>query len=185
MSDSLDSNAGKKKFVRSSESLAFERMWLDLPCNGLIPERVSFRPSLARTFLRHVVLAQLPSPSEPGLRLRVVGDAILQQVQGNLVGMNYLDFLEDEMHRAFALERVGELFEKPCGHRWVAPVDYERAFSQYWEITAFPLAAGEQATATVVGLVRPLDLIADGTRAERKIVRIRRAVQFDVLEIRR
>jgi len=171
------------RFPRSDASLNFERMWLDLPHSGAIPERRNFHPRLAKSFLRHIVLAIPPSTEDSVVRITLVGDAIRQQVQGEMAGLNYLDFLDDEARRRQAVERVRELFEKPCGHRWVAPVHYEREFSQYWEITAFPLAASGNRPAAILALVRPFDALADTRRTRRRIVSIEAPVQFDIIDI--
>src|SRR5689334_1483216 len=125
-------------------------MWRDLPRDGLIPRRRAFQPRLAKSFLRHLILVQAPSLGDPTLRIRVAGDAILQFVQDNIVGMNFLDFMDGDERKARALDIVREMFEQPRGHWWVSPVHYERGFSHYWEVTAFPLAACEHGPATVL-----------------------------------
>ena len=98
--------------------------------------------------------------------------------------MNYLDFLQTEMHKLEAVGRLNELFERPCGHWWVAPVHYERAFSQYWEITAFPLAAGERRSAAVLALIKPLGAAREARNTGR-MVSVDPAVQFEAIAVER
>jgi hypothetical protein len=158
-------------------------MWRDLPRDGLIPNRRAFRPRLAKAFLRHLILAQAPSLGDPTLRIRVAGDAIRQYVQDNIVGMNFLDFMEGKERKARALEIARQMFERPCGHWWVSPVHYERGVSHYWEVTAFPLGACDDGPATVLALVRLFDSLLDTDKAKRKTVRVDAAVQFQAIEI--
>jgi len=180
MSDSGESGA---RLARSEESLAFEQMWRDLPRSGLIPSRQAFQPRLAKAFLRHLILVQAPSLGDPTLRIRVAGDAIVQYVQDNIVGTNFLDFIEDEERKTRALEIVREMFERPCGQWWVSPVHYERGFSHYWEITAFPLAACERGPATILALVRPFDSLLDRHRTKKTAVRVDAAVRFEGIAV--
>ncbi len=168
-------------FARSNESVAFEQMWLHLPRERGIPERRDFHPRHAKRFLRRIVLAQAPSCMDPAIRIRLVGDAIREQLQAEIMGFDYLDFMEDEVHRAEAAERVRELFRRPCGHWWVVPVHYERDFSQHWEVTTFPLAASESDPAAVLAFVNPLNTLADRRGVRRGVVSIGAPVQFEVI----
>ena len=169
------------RFARSSESVAFEQMWLQLPREQGIPERRDFHPRWARRFLRHIVLAQVPSGTDPAIRIRLVGDAIRVQVRAEMIGFNYLDFLEDENHKVEAAQQMWELFEQPCGHWWVAPVHYERDFSQHWEITTFPLAASESDPAAVLAFVNPLNTLVDRRKARCRVITMEAPVQFEVI----
>ena len=58
---------------------------------------------------------------------------------------------------------------------------YERGFSQYWEMTAFPLAGDEGGPPAVVGLVLPVDSHLDALRTDQKAIRVDLAVQFTPL----
>jgi hypothetical protein len=175
----------QRPLTRSSESLGFEKMWLDLPHGGRVPERQAFKPRLAKRFLRHIILAQAPTPGDPTLRIRVVGDAIRQCTRVNIVGRNYLDFMEEEERKARALEIVRDMFERPCGQWWVSPVHYERGFSHYWEMTAFPLVASEHGPAAILALVRPFDSLLGEHRTDGAAVRIAAAVQFEAIAVDR
>ena len=42
----------------------------------------------------------MPSCTNPAIRIRLVGDAIREQVRAEMIGFNYLDFLQDENHKA-------------------------------------------------------------------------------------
>lgn len=173
------------RFTRSSESVAFEVMWLRLARKGSIPERWSFHPRSAKVFLRHLLLAQAPSDRDSAIRIRLVGDGVRGHVQGEIVGLNYLDLLEDETHRSCAIEASQELFERPCGRWWIGPVHYERDFSQYWEVTAFPLAGSEGDSAAILALVRPFDAIANRRRFQRKILSLGVPIQCEAIDVHR
>jgi hypothetical protein len=158
-------------------------MWLGLPRDGALPRRRAFQPRLAKAFLRNIILAQAPSLGDPTIRIRVAGDAIRQHVQENIVGMNFLDFIVEEVRKTNALDIVREMFERPCGQWWVSPVHYERGFSHYWEITAFPLAACEHGPAMVLALVRLFDSLLDPRGNRRVAVRVDTAVQFESIAV--
>ena len=112
-----------------------------------------------------------------------MGDAVRQQIGLDIVGQDFFEFMGPERLPA-ALEIVGAMFARPCGVWWVAPVHYERGFSQYWEMTAFPLAGGEGSPPAVVGLVRPVDTLLDARRIGQRAIRVDLAVQFTPLEIK-
>jgi hypothetical protein len=183
MSESGQNGRRVPSFVRSQESLAFEKMWRQLPRTGILPERSAFRPRLAKAFLRHVTLLQVPSPEDPTLRVRLAGDAISQQIGGNIVDQNFLDFIADGERKGRALEIVRELFERPCGEWWVSPVHYERGYSCYWEVTAFPLAGNEHSPAMILILVKPLDGILEVRKVDQRVVRMDPAVQGEIIDI--
>ena len=87
--------------------------------------------------------------------------------------------------RPAALEIVSAMFQRPCGVWWVAPVHYERGFSQYWEMTAFPLAGDERRPRIVLGLVRPADAVLNSRRTDQMALRVEPAVQFKPLDVDR
>jgi hypothetical protein len=169
--------------VRSQESRAFEQMWRQLPRKDILPERSTFQPRLAKAFLRHVTLLQVPSPEDPALRVRLVGDAISRQIGRNIVGQNFLDFVADGEGKDRGLEIVRELFERPCGEWWVSPVHYERGYSCYWEATAFPLAGDEHSPAMILILFKPLDGILSVRKVDQRAVRMDPAVQGEIIDI--
>jgi len=179
-----ESTPREPRLLRSNESLAFQDMWERLPRNGPIPERRAFKPRAAKAFLSDLIVVQAPSPLDMTLRIRLVGDAVRQNVQGNIVGYDFLDFMQGEERKTRALGLVREMFERPCGQWWVAPVHYERGFSHYWEVTAFPLAADYKIPATIVGLVRPFDTLFD-MQERRTAVRVDAAVRFEPIALHR
>jgi hypothetical protein len=173
----------KGPLTRSQQSVDFEQLWRGLPRAGRVPLRQSFKPQLAKAYLSNLIMVQAPVGNDPALRVRLVGDAIRQQVGRNIVGEDYFEFMGIE-RRPAALEIVKEMFERPCGIWWVAPVHYERGFSQYWEMTAFPLAGDEQSSACILAFVRPADSLLNTNRADQKAIRVDPAVQIQSLDVR-
>jgi hypothetical protein len=169
--------------VRSQQSVDFEQLWRELPRAGLIPDRQAFKPRSAKAFLRHLIMLQAPV-DDATLRVRLVGDSIRQQIGRDIVGQDFFEFMGLE-RRSVALEIVRAMFERPSGVWWVAPVHYERGFSQYWEMTAFPLAGHERNAPAVLGLIRPVDALLDSRLTDQKAIRVDLAVQFAFLEIGR
>lgn len=147
-------------FERSAESIRFEEMWRHLPRRGLIPARDAFQPKLAKTFLSNIILAEVADSAISSIQIRVVGECVRQKVQGDMTGRNYFDFVQGWSRKAHAIERVQELFARPCGHWWVAPVHYRRGLSEHWEITTFPLAASSSRQArAILALIKPFHSI--------------------------
>jgi hypothetical protein len=167
---------------RSQHSVDFETLWRGLPRTGPIPTRQAFKPRLAKAFLPHVMMLQAPSSDDPTLRVRLVGDAIVRQIGFDIIGQDYFEFLEEE-RRPAELEIVRSMFERPGGVWWVAPAHYQRGFSQYWEVTAFPLAGDERSPAAVLGLVRPADILFGPLLVKQNVLRVEGAVQFKTLDI--
>lgn len=170
-------------FERSGESESFERMWRGLPRNGPLPERHAFRPRSAKAFLPHLLLAEAPSEDNPTLRVRVVGDAIRSQILGDIVGQDFLDFVPEPERKAGVLEIARALFSRPCGVWWVAPVHYERGFSQFWELTAFPLARSESGSGAVLVHVRPFAVTLNMRRTDQKAIRLDAALELALIAI--
>lgn len=179
--DQPDSSAD---FVRSKESLDFEQMWRALPRKGHLPERRSFHPRLAKSWLNRLIVLHSPTAEDPAIRVGLVGDAIRQQIAREIVGEDYLSFLDTPERRTRTVEFWHEMFERPYGVWWVAPVHYERGFSQHWELTAFPLAGNEPAKGVMLLLVRPLGaLFGDG--GDQKAIRVGVPAQVEVIDIDR
>ena len=158
------------RFVRSSESLAFETVWSRLPRKGRLPSRGAFEPRLAKALLRNLLLVQAPSTVDPTLHIRLVGEAIRAQILNDIVGVDFLDFLPEPQQRAVILDVVRDMFSRPCGAWWIAPVHYKRGYSQLWELTAFPLAANERGQAAVVVHVLPFHDVGNTHGIVRKLM---------------
>jgi len=129
-------------------------------------------------------MVQAPTPDDPTLRVRLVGDAIRQQIGRNIVGQDYFEFMGFE-RRAAAIDIVNAMFSGPSGVWWVAPVHYERGFSRFWEMTAFPLTGDDGSPNVVLALVKPADIPLDSLQTGEKAIRVGLAVQFRQLEIDR
>jgi hypothetical protein len=173
-----------KSLERSQQSLDFEQLWRALPRQGRVPSRQAFKPKSAKALLPNLMLLQAPDADNPALRIRLVGNAIRKQIGRDVLGEDYLEFMGEE-RRDGALQIVQSMFELPCGIWWIAPVHYERDFSQYWEMTAFPLAGDEQGPAMVLGLVRPADTILGERPVDKQALRVDLTDQFKLLEIDR
>jgi hypothetical protein len=169
-------------FVRSQRSLDFEEMWRGLPRAGVLPDRLAFQPRVAKKFLSQIIVMQAPSGDDPTLRIRLVGDAIRQQIADDIVGSDYLEFMDPE-RRPGGLEIVRAMFKRPCGIWSVAPVHYERGFSQYWEVTAFPLLGDGRNPPVVLGLVKPSQILFEIRRRGSRAIRVDVATQFQFIEV--
>ena len=145
---SLETDTGRAQ--RSRGSLEFEALWRALPRKGLVPDRRAFDPARAPGFLRKLILVEGSTPRRPGLFFRVAGEALNENVQFNMAGANWLDFLPPE-HHAEALESARLICEHPCGVWQLTPVHYERGFSQRIEVTIFPLGRAGDGTPLMLG----------------------------------
>jgi len=131
--------------ARSSGSYAFESLWRSIPRSGAVPARSDFNPALAAETLRNILLVEGPTASRPGVYLRLVGDALNANVQHNMTGQNWLDFLPAQYHAA-ALATARLIWEHPCGIWQLTPLHYERGYSQLLEVTIFPLRPAPDGT---------------------------------------
>jgi len=131
-----DINPFKKQ--RSQGSREFEAWWRGLPRTGLIPEWRAFIPARAIRFLPKLILVEAPNPTHPRLYFRLAGEMLNENVQQNLAGTNWLDFLPPEQHTE-ALASARLICGHPCGIWQLNPVHYEGEYSQDVEATIFPL----------------------------------------------
>lgn len=172
-------------FNRSAESLAFEQMWRSLGHTGPIPGRRAFEPRLARPFRRHLLLAQAHSLGDASLRVRFAGYAVRMRFHQDILGMDFLGLLPEPERKARALDLVREMFEAPCGLRFVAPAHYEGAFSHFWDVTAFPLAAEEDSPAMIAALAQPMNPELESNHSQRKVLSVGMPIQLDRIPIAR
>jgi len=151
-------------FSRSPESLAFEKLWRDLPHKGLVPDRAEFKPERAKHLLRNLILVAAPTEENSGLTIRLVGSAIHEQIGHDVTGLDYAAFLGAEQ-RANAYVVVRKMFAHPCGFWQIVPVHYERGYSQFWEMTGLPLAGNDRSPPLVLAYVRQAErlLVAEHT----------------------
>jgi hypothetical protein len=129
-------------FRRSEDSLAFEERWRSLPKEGRVPARKDFSPRAFAPMLRNVMLLDISVDGSPWSRIRVVGEGVRERVQSDITGRDYLEFLPPQFHQR-ALESVQLMFNHPCGLWQVMASHYQRGFSQFHELTAFPLVTGD------------------------------------------
>jgi hypothetical protein len=135
---------------RSVGSHAFEALWRALPRDGLVPNRAAFNPARAAKFLNRIILVEAPNAMNPGLHFRLAGQTLNDNVQMNMAGTNWLDFLPAE-HHAEALESARLICNHPCGIWQLTPVHYERGISQLIEVTIFPLGPGADGIPLMLG----------------------------------
>src|ERR1700760_752200 len=132
--------AGYDNVQRSQGSLDFEALWRSLPRTGLVPDRSAFNPARAAKFLHKIILVEAPTAEKQGLFFRLAGQTLNDNVQKNMAGANWLDFLPAQ-HHAEALESARPICGRPCGIWQLTPVHYERGISQLIEATIFPLGS--------------------------------------------
>jgi hypothetical protein len=125
---------------RSAQSLAFEAMWRALPREGLIPLRSAFRPELARKMLANLVLLEVDLGATVTTRIRLVGGILRDLVAANVTGLDYLDLVPDKAYQA---EYLRTCLLHPCASWAMSKIEYERGYTGLFEITSFPLTAGQ------------------------------------------
>jgi hypothetical protein len=135
----LTANASLPAIERTPLSHEFEAFYRALPRAGRMPLRNVFRPEKAARFLRHIVLCEIPIGDRPAIRMRLIGSAVEENVQYNIAGHDFLEYLAAPYH-ASALEASRHLISRPCGLWQITPLHYERGYGHNVEITAFPLA---------------------------------------------
>ncbi|HEY4344801.1 MAG TPA: PAS domain-containing protein [Parvibaculum sp.] len=142
--------------TRSAQSLAFEAMWRDLPREGLIPMRSSFRPERAARLLANILLLDINPAPPVTTRIRLVGGALRNLAGFDMTGHDYLDLVPDRPYQAAHLRSC---VRHPCATWSAAPVIYERGYNSLIEITHFPLT--DDATGGHVGLVLMFEIGSD------------------------
>ncbi len=135
---------------RSQGSLDFEALWRSLPRQGLVPDRAAFNPTLAKKFLNRIILVEAPTAEKPALYFRLAGQTLNDNVQRNMAGTNWLDFIPGK-HHAEALEAARLICSHPCGIWQLTPVHYDRGISQLIEATIFPLGPGVDGVPLMLG----------------------------------
>lgn len=152
---------------RTPLSREFEVFFRALPKAGLIPPRSEFRPERAMKFLRNLVLCEIQIGDRPAIRMRLIGSAVEENIQHNVTGHDYLDYLAAP-YRAGALETARHLITRPCGLWQVTPLHYERGYGHNVEITAFPLAPEANGVHVLAALIQapggPIDGVSTGNK---------------------
>jgi hypothetical protein len=146
---------------RSQGSKDFEAFWRALPRQGLVPARAAFNPARAAKFLSKIILVEAPTPVKPGLFFRLAGQALNDNVQQNMAGANWLDFIPPDEH-AEALEAARLICTHPCGIWQLTPVHYDRGISQLIEATIFPLGPGADGVPLMLGYLEFAPAAATG-----------------------
>jgi hypothetical protein len=171
-----------RNFSRSAESLAFEKIWSELPRKGLVPDRDAFKPYAAKSYLRNLILLAAPTDDAGALTIRLVGSAIHDQIGRDITGLDYGLFL-GVGRRDQALLVVRKMFTHPCGFWQIAPVHYERGYSQFWEMTGLPLAGNEASPPLVLAYVRPAERLLQAERTGERAMYVGLAEPFEYIDI--
>jgi hypothetical protein len=123
---------------RSRQSLEFEAMWRALPKDGAVPHRCDFNPARAAPLLRYIMLIEMRFDETPSFPVRLVGSTVVEKIQRDLRGHDYLEFMPPEYH-AGVTESARLMLNHPCGLWQITQLHFERGFAQSFEVTAFPL----------------------------------------------
>ncbi len=182
MPDLHSSTSSQGAFSRSAESLAFESLWRGLPRSGLIPDRAEFKPERAKHLLRNLILVAAPNDDNGALTIRLVGSAIHEQIGRDITGLDYAHFL-GEGGRESAKLVVKKMFIHPCGFWQIAPVHYERGYSQFWEMTGLPLAGNDRSPPLVLAYVRQAERLLQAEHTSDRAMYVGPAEPFEYLDI--
>jgi hypothetical protein len=142
-------------YKRSMSSLDFEARWRAISKRGKIPARNEFSPRAFAPLLKHIVLLDFSTGRSPWSRIRVVGEGIRERVQSDITSHDYLEFLSPRFHDG-AMRSVDLMVNHPCGLWQVMAAHYQRGFSQYLELTAFPFAT-DSGPAQLLALLAPIE----------------------------
>jgi len=144
--------------------------------------RGDFNPALAGERLRNLVLVEGPTPSRPGVYIRLAGDAFNANVRHDMAGENWLDFLPAQF-RADALATAELICSHPCGIWQLTPSHYERGYSQLIEATIFPLGETVQGTPLMLGHLEFLDWPEWHSFSEVRVLSVETALDFAFIDI--
>ncbi len=141
---------------RSQRSHAFEEFWRALPRTGSLPRRSDIGIKQAAPFLQHMLLMEARLDGAPSFPIRLVGGAMRDRIQRNIVGHDYLEFLPRQ-YQAGAIETGRLVTGFPCGLWQIMALHFERGFAQNHEVTAFPLETPKGEPPLLVGLFEPVE----------------------------
>jgi hypothetical protein len=165
---------------RSRQSLEFESFWRNLPKQGAIPQRSDFNPARAGSLLRSVMLLEVRLEADPSFLVRLVGTAVMERIQRDITGQDYLEFLSPEF-RSGALETTRLMLHHPCGLWQITPLHYERGLAENFEMTAFPLM-GDPAP-FLIGIVLPRTELVRPIPPGNKAMLAGTATEFELLDV--
>lgn len=168
-------------FGRSPRSLAFEAFWRALPRSGALPRRSDISMKNAAPFLQHMMLMEIRLNGAPAFPVRLVGGAMHDRIQHDIVGHDYLSFLPPQYQKG-ATESARLMVEYPCGLWQITPLHFSRGFAQNHEITGFPLDVAQGEPPLLVGLFEPMsDLVAPYPSTD-KVMLADTAAAFEFLD---
>jgi hypothetical protein len=166
---------------RSASSTDFEARWRSMPKRGPIPVRSEFSPRAFAPLLKHIVLLDFSTGRSPWSRIRVVGEGIRERVQSDITSHDYLEFLSPRFHDD-AMASVDLMVNHPCGLWQVMAAHYQRGFSQYLELTAFPFAT-DNGPAQLLMLLAPIEGRVVPMPPGLSVMSIDSAVAYEFLDI--
>ncbi len=169
-----------KEARRSRKSLEFETFWRSLPKEALLPHRRDFNPARAASLLRSIMLLEVRLEAVPALPIRLVGSALVEAIQCDIKGSDFLEFLSVEQH-AEAIETARLMLHRPCGLWQITALHYERGFAQNFEVTAFPVLG--EPFPFVIAIALPLeDLVRPISSGDRAML-AGAATEYEFLDI--
>lgn len=138
---------------RSERSLAFQRLWAEIPRSGFIPDKTAFRPERFASFLPDIYLVELNPEVERRLIIRLAGQNIRDHLGTDIKGMNYADFVPPE-HRELSGTSMHRMFgARPCG-RWVRKeIVHTQGYRERIEMTQLPMLDTHDGTHLVLGII--------------------------------
>jgi hypothetical protein len=167
---------------RTPLSREFESFYRALPREGHIPHRKVFRPERAAKFLRHIILCDVLTAGAPAIRMRLIGSAFEENIQRNIAGHDYLQYLPPRYH-AGAVEAARHIVGRPCGLWQVVPLHYERGYGHNVELTAFPLAPGPDGVHLLLVLTQTPGGPITGTPTDGKALAVDTASRYQYIDL--
>jgi hypothetical protein len=167
---------------RSKESFEFEKFWQSLRNEGSLPGRDHFRSARAARYLRSIILFEAPDDARPHLKIKLAGQLYQDLVPYKVAGTDYLDILPSK-HHAGAIASAHLMIDRPCGLWQITPMHLARGYAQLLEVTAFPLAAGEDSIPLIIAFLLPIEGPLPATLPLDKGIAADTAMEFCFLDV--
>lgn len=125
-------------FPRSSESLAFERIWTAAKGEAAFPARSAIELKSFAKFASQMAIIE-PHPTALSLPFRLCGSGFFDIIGFDLTGMDYLDLVNPEIKEG-AYRSVMACLRQPCGLWQRTPAQTDGGAEYFFEYTILPLA---------------------------------------------
>ena len=125
--------------------------WRSLRTDRVIPSRVDFEPADLLDLLTHVLILELPDPSQ--VIFRLLGSAHEKRISGILSGINLLDLVPDRL-RAIRSRQFWAAASQPCGIQIMRRGVSSEMSGQDYELVLLPIRARHSG--------RPIQMIGVG-----------------------